>query len=130
MLALVALAGCSHGRLVHPGGEAEEGKLSYRRACASCHGIDGRGSGPVAPALRTPPADLTTLTARHQGDFPRDHVIAVIVGERELPGHGTREMPVWSERFGPGAGRVASGWARRRVELLADHVASLQRETR
>jgi hypothetical protein len=88
--------------------------------------MDGRGFGPVAPALRNPPPDLTTLAARNAGVFPRAYVIDVIAAERELPSHGTREMPVWSQRFGPGPGRVASGYARHRLELLADHLAALQ----
>jgi hypothetical protein len=75
------------------------------------------------------PPDLTALAARHGGRFPREWVIDVISGEREIPAHGTREMPVWSDRFGPGSGaaHVASLYARRRAELLADHLQSLQR---
>ena len=76
-----------------------------------------------------PPPDLTTLTIRRGGEFPRPDVVAVIAGEHELPAHGTREMPVWSQRFGTGsaAPAVASLYARRRLEALADYVASLQR---
>jgi mono/diheme cytochrome c family protein len=123
---LLGLAGCSRGRLLRADEERNEGRQLYVRTCASCHGTDGRGFGPVAPALRVPPPDLTTLAARSDGVFPRAYVIEVIAGERELPSHGTRDMPVWSQRFGPGPGRVASGHARRRLELLADHLASLQ----
>jgi hypothetical protein len=74
-----------------------------------------------------PVPDLTTLAARHAGEFPRKYVIDVIVGRQELPTHGTREMPVWNERFGSGPGHVASFYARRREELLADHLHTLQR---
>ena len=104
----------------------EEGAHIYLRACASCHGTDGRGAGPVAPHLREPVPDLTSLAARHGGQFPRDYVIDVIVGRQELPTHGTREMPVWNERFGTGPGHVASFYARRREELLADYLGTLQ----
>lgn len=108
---------------------SDDGRTSYLRACAPCHGEDGRGDGPVAPALTVSPADLTTLAARHGGDFPREYVIAVIAGERQMPAHGTQEMPVWSQRFGTGSGAsaAASLYARRRLEQLADYVASLQR---
>jgi len=124
-LGALHLAACrSVGPARDPGNEASDG---FRRACASCHGTDGRGDGPVAPALLVKPADLTTLAARHGGTFPRDYVIAVITGEQEIGAHGTREMPVWSERFGTTSGAAVASWyARRRVELLADHVASLQ----
>jgi mono/diheme cytochrome c family protein len=127
-LAVLSLAACALGghRRDHDEREATE---SYGRACASCHGVDGRGDGPVAAALRVPPADLTSLAERHGGTFPRDYVIAIITGEQNVSGHGTREMPVWSEHFGTvfGATAPAAIYARRRLELLADHVASLQR---
>jgi hypothetical protein len=73
------------------------------------------------------PPDLTTLAARHGGIFPRASVADVVAGRVELAAHGTREMPVWSDRFGSGPGKVASLWAGWRVELVADHLAALQR---
>jgi hypothetical protein len=82
----------------------------------------------VAAAIGIPVPDLTGLAARHGGQFPRAYVIDVIVGRQEVPAHGTCEMPVWSERFGTGSGLVASFYARRRDELVADHLATLQRD--
>jgi hypothetical protein len=127
LAALLATVGC--GRHAFPwrcGEDRVEGKRLYRGACASCHGRDGRGGGPDAGRLETPPPDLTTLTTRHEGHFPRQYVIDVITGTTEVPAHGTREMPVWSDRFGPGAGHVASIFARRQVELMTDHLQRLQ----
>jgi mono/diheme cytochrome c family protein len=118
------LAACAlTGRLP----DAGEGRAAYERACASCHGVDARGRGPVAPALRVAPADLTALAARHGGTFPRDELVAVVTGEREVTAHGPREMPIWSVRFGAGIGGVPAAYAERRLELLADYVESLQR---
>jgi hypothetical protein len=37
-------------------------------------------------------------------------------------------MPVWSQRFGSGAGHVAAFHARRRLESLADYLASIQHD--
>lgn len=108
-------------------GEAEE---IYREACASCHGLDGTGDGPVAPALKSAPTDLTRLSARHGGVYPRDLVIRTIEGDNRIASHGAREMPVWSTRFMPtghGATAVAAIHARRQVELLAAYIESLQR---
>jgi mono/diheme cytochrome c family protein len=107
--------------------DAAEGERLYLQVCASCHGADGRGGGPVAADLRVPPPDLGVLAAHHGGRYPRPYVIDVITGAQAFPAHGTREMPVWSERFGSGPGLVASFYARRRIELLADHLATLQR---
>jgi mono/diheme cytochrome c family protein len=115
------------GTLQLPGTVAD-GRRTYERACASCHGADGRGRGAVSASFATPPPDLTRLAARNGGTFPRREVIAVITGEREIPAHGTRDMPVWTVRFaGPsGASAAAALYASRRIELLADYLASIQ----
>jgi len=40
-------------------GNIEKGKEKYDRNCASCHGLYGKGDGPVAVSLRPRPRDLT-----------------------------------------------------------------------
>src|SRR5208282_5298968 len=42
--------------------DAAKGRALYLRYCASCHGIIPDGHGPVASALKTPPADLRILS--------------------------------------------------------------------
>lgn len=110
--------------------DVKEGQELYVDLCASCHGIDATGKGPVTPALKVPPPDLTRLAQRHAGTFPRDLVIEMITGERPVAAHGSREMPVWSQRFGPrssAGAAVASIYMRRRVERIAGYIESLQR---
>jgi mono/diheme cytochrome c family protein len=127
LLAVVAaLVACSTRSPTADGGR-DEGAQLYRRACASCHGIDARGGGPVAAALRVAPPDLTRLAESHGGSFPRRYVLDVIAGREASRAHGTREMPVWGDRFGDGVGLVASLWTRRRAELLGDHLEAVQR---
>ena len=36
----------------------KEAKSMYGMRCASCHGMDGSGKGPIAAALKPPPRDL------------------------------------------------------------------------
>ena len=107
------------------------GRDAYVARCASCHGADGRGDGPVAPALRVPPADLTELARRSGGTFPRAHVIDVLTGAAPVLAHGSREMPVWTDRFAfdedSGATAAASIYVRRTVESLAAYLATIQR---
>ena len=75
--------------------ESLTGRDSFDRYCASCHGVDGRGGGPIASALRRHPPDLTTL-ARREGGFPRELVAAFIEGTDRLSlTHGSGDMPVW-----------------------------------
>lgn len=106
------------------------GREEFHRACAPCHGADARGGGPVAAALRTPPPDLTTLTLRNGGTFPRQRLLAVLTEEVVVPAHGSREMPVWSARFAPadtGATAAAALYVRRWIEAITSYIASLQR---
>ena len=63
------------------------GALYYAQYCATCHGTGGRGDGPSAPALRTPPADLTRIAARRGGAFPEGDIARWIDGRFPLPAH-------------------------------------------
>ncbi len=66
----------------------DPGKAEYRSSCASCHGIDGKGNGPVSADLRVPPSDLTVLARRNNGVFPFYSVYEII--EREENGDSSR----------------------------------------
>jgi len=76
------------------------GKQMYTSYCAPCHGIDGRGNGPAATALRVAPTDLTGLCKKNHGKFPDTHIISVLQFGSELPAHGSVEMPVWGPILG------------------------------
>src|SRR5579863_1838649 len=75
------------------------GKEMYTSYCAVCHGADGKGSGPAASALKTPPADLTQLSKNNGGKFPSMKVMSTIRGTSNLPAHGSEEMPVWGPLY-------------------------------
>ncbi|HWE51547.1 MAG TPA: cytochrome c [Bryobacteraceae bacterium] len=75
------------------------GSESYRTYCASCHGIDGKGSGPAAAALRKAPPDLTLINKRNHGEFPAFRITHIIDGFEVQAAHGSREMPVWGDYF-------------------------------
>lgn len=78
------------------------GRTEYQSSCAACHGIDGKGNGPVSKELKTPPADLTVLAKNNNGVFPYDMVYQVIDGRNStIVSHGTGEMPIWGYQFGP-----------------------------
>ena len=49
---------------------------------------------------RPPPTDLTHITQRHGGRFPVAEIAAYIDGRTVVLAHGSREMPIWGERFG------------------------------
>ena len=71
----------------------------YRAHCASCHGVEGKGDGPVAPALNAAMPDLATIAQRNGGVFPVARVRKIIVGDEAILSHGSREMPIWGPIF-------------------------------
>ena len=111
------------------GGAVARGQEQYQLYCASCHGIDGRGGGPEARKRGLEPPDLTRLHQRYGSPLPRDRIAAFIDGREEVKAHGPREMPVWGERFfegDPGPPRGVETAKRRTLDLLIDHLQSLQ----
>jgi len=97
----------------------------YKAYCAVCHGIDGKGHGPAADALKVPPPDLTTLARGNGGTYPSDHVRSAIEGGPCLPSHGAKEMPVWGCLFwGTSQGHTSE--VQLRLSNLNRYVKSLQ----
>lgn len=78
---------------------ADSGVTMFKTYCASCHGMDGKGNGPAADALKMPPANLTLLKQKNGGKFPGGKVSQIIDGENEVRAHGTSDMPLWGPVF-------------------------------
>lgn len=83
---------------VHAQG-TEFGKNEYLKSCASCHGVTGKGDGPMAKVLKEPVRDLTKLSENNKGLFPASRVYDVIDGRIEVMQHGRRDMPVWGDIY-------------------------------
>ena len=75
------------------------GKDMYNAYCASCHGTDGKGDGPAAPALKVPPTNLTELAAKNKGEYPSAAVAQIVRGDTVLAAHGGKDMPIWGPVF-------------------------------
>jgi mono/diheme cytochrome c family protein len=101
------------------------GEQLFLQSCASCHGIDGRGAGPAAAALKTGPADLTQISRTHGGKFPFLWVAGFIDGERNVAAHGSREMPVWGKEF---RWRTGEYGARSQIYALTQYIESIQEQ--
>ena len=110
---------------------AMSGKDLYQRFCASCHGAEGRGDGPVAASFKVEVPDLTTLAHRAGAAYPRERVVRIIDGRHILGAHGSRTMPVWGEDLSrleignPDAERAT----RIVIDRLADYLGQLQKPT-
>jgi mono/diheme cytochrome c family protein len=85
-LATLALVACAPA-------PAEVGRSFFAANCATCHGPEGRGDGPLAAGLARPVPDLTTIAAR-RGGFDRNAVMSTIDGyyRRADPRHPMPEF--------------------------------------
>ncbi len=88
-LAVISLSACEPKPV--DGGEV------YQAECATCHGVDARGGGELAPLLPKAPPDLTTIAFRNGGVFDRDRVMSTIDGYHR-PDSFAMDMP----EFGAG----------------------------
>jgi mono/diheme cytochrome c family protein len=99
------------------------GQQAFESRCALCHGLDGKGQGPLADALKLVPADLTLLAQRSKGEFPASRVADVIRSGGGVLGHGSSAMLPWGKYFGE---KGKPEIAKRRIADLVTYIKSLQ----
>jgi hypothetical protein len=108
------------------------GERDFRSYCAACHGVSATGDGTLAEFLTISVPDLTKLTKKNTGKFPRDKVVRVIDGRADVKVHGDRDMPVWGEWFNKEAIEPGTDPAAReqivseRIDALVNYIESLQ----
>ena len=116
----------SRGPQVHGTREDPASGISlFRVYCASCHEPSGRGDGPVADLVVPRAPDLTALSRRNGGVFPRGAVIARLDGTKPVASHSAAAMPAWHDVLRATEGRDTRT-IRERLNALADHLESLQ----
>lgn len=103
----------------------DNGSALFRAYCSPCHGVDARGTGPVAEHLRRPPPDLTQLAFGNGGIFPTQRVRAVVDG-RGVASHGDREMPVWGDAFKRTRGGLDEDAVRARIDAIVVYLEGIQ----
>ncbi len=106
--------------------KTDRGKELFAEYCASCHGDLGKGDGPVARTLKDPPTDLTSLTARNQGQFPAMRVTGAIKAGPGVPTHGSQAMPVWGPVFMDADNSAREREAELMVYNLVEYIRALQ----
>jgi mono/diheme cytochrome c family protein len=104
---------------------SNSGKEMFNSYCAVCHGKDGKGNGPAASAMKTPPADLTVLAQKSGGKYPASHVASVLRGQASTPSHGSQDMPVWGPLFSS-ISQGHEGQVQQRINNLVTYVETLQ----
>jgi mono/diheme cytochrome c family protein len=104
---------------------------AFRDYCSACHGVSGVGDGTVAEFLTITAANLTQMSLKNDGIFPRQRAIEVIDGRAQVSVHGERDMPVWGDWFkfeadDGGADAKTEKIVRERINALVDYLETLQ----
>lgn len=101
----------------------------YLRDCAGCHGADGKGEQAEKRTLRGyVSTDLTQISKRNGGEFPRQRVYDAIDGRHRISAHFQGDMPRWGARY-----RIDQNdktqpeqSVRDRISALVDFIESIQ----
>lgn len=115
------------------GSRLDLGKIEYEANCASCHGLKAKGDGPTKPFLTQIVPDLSTLAKRNNGILPVSTMYDVIVGDKDVGSHGSRDMPVWGREYKIQAGERLmeaqydpEAYIRARVLAVIEYINRLQ----
>lgn len=111
------------------------GKREYESSCASCHGLAGKGDGPLSGYLEKKAADLTQIMKNNNGVYPFTLLAEIVDGRRMVALHGTSDMPVWGNVYNKKAVEYysdfpapydAESFVKARVLALVEYIYSLQ----
>ena len=86
-LSLTEATGRPQAEERRPAAPLARGREIYQQNCAQCHGVGGRGDGPLAAGLRPPPVDLTVHVPLH-GDATLAGWIANGIPRTAMPAFG------------------------------------------
>ncbi len=113
--------------------DAVSGQEEFRNHCAACHGLTGLGDGPIGPLLKTPAPNLALITERNGGKFPFRKIYDIIDGSSVVAAHGSRDMPLWGDRYRkdakpvtPDQQEITARMAEQRILSLVYYIGTLQ----
>jgi hypothetical protein len=73
------------------------------------------------------------ITERNGGKFPVEKIYAIIEGSSVIAAHGTRDMPLWGERYRqapkpvtPDQASMSDGFAQQRILSLVYYLGTMQ----
>lgn len=132
ILSVSILGFCMLGSIAHAQ-DAKIGQEEFQAHCAACHGVSGLGDGPIGPLLKTPAPNLAMITERNGGKFPFQKIYDIVDGSIVVAAHGSRDMPLWGDRYSkdpkpvtPDQAATARDLAQQRILSLVYYIGTLQ----
>ena len=102
-------------------------RKDYLADCAECHGVDGQGAQPEKRTLRGyVSVDLTRISERNGGEFPRQKVFDAIDGRHRIAAHFVGDMPRWGARYRMEENGNSGQDIHDRISGLVDLIESMQ----
>jgi mono/diheme cytochrome c family protein len=75
----------------------QRGQAHYLFFCGDCHGVEGKGDGPLAAHLKMAPTDLTLLQEGDSGASIAERVMKALDGRHAIGETQAHRMPIFSE---------------------------------
>ena len=124
-IAIAGFAGVLMSGGIASAQDTAAGQEEFRGHCAACHGMTGLGDGPIGPLLKTPAPNLAMISQRNGGKFPFQRIYEIIDGSSVLAAHGSRDMPLWGDRYSKDAKPVTPDQAAVTREIAQQRILSL-----
>jgi mono/diheme cytochrome c family protein len=117
--------------VAHPLRADEAGESLFLNYCAECHGADAKGLPPEDSKSKIATPDLTRLTVKFGGVFPRKLVESIVDGRNWARAHAS-DMPTWGTELAERAeserhdAEEREAVARAIISQLVDYLESVQ----
>ncbi|WP_298857438.1 cytochrome c [uncultured Sulfitobacter sp.] len=128
-LACMAILGACATALTPDKSSVTRGKTIFAKECSACHGANGDGAGSASLGLGMTPPDLTGLTARNDGAFPRAFVQRFVLGqiEKEDPDAAMPEFGTVGLQHAAKDGAPAGEVTAEDMIALLDYIETIQK---
>lgn len=123
---ILAGISCNNSQASVAVGDEVTGEAMFVSYCQICHGE--HGDGPMADLINVDVPDLTLISARRDGQFPKDQIFKIIDGREEVIGHGSIDMPIWGQTFKESEGLQTEAQVNERINKLVEYLESIQQK--
>lgn len=123
---ILASLSCNNAQTSVAVGDEVTGETMFISYCQICHGEHGDGA--MADLIKVDVPDLTLISARRGGQFPKDQIYKIIDGQEEVIGHGSIDMPIWGQTFKESESLQTEAQVKERIDKLVDYLEAIQQK--